>query len=102
MGRCLLCNFDRGVDESGVQRTGSHTQRTCGLRSFPCRHALPAGHPFRKEGACFEMACCHRTKCTKSPVTGHHVSTLVMSPERYQINNKTGNVKRRRTAPPLD
>jgi len=100
-GRCLLCNFDLGVDANGVQRTGSHTQRTCGLKSMPCRHALSVGHPFRKDGAFFEVDCCHHTKCTKCPVVGHHVSTLVLSPDRFQMDNKTGNVTRRRTAPPL-
>ena len=77
-GRCLLCNSDSGVDANGVQRTGSHTQRTCGLKSMPCRHAHPVGHPSRKDGTCFEVDCCHHTKCTKCPVVGHHVSTLVL------------------------
>jgi len=100
-GRCLLCNFDLGVDANKVQRTRSHTQRTCGLNSMPCRHALPVGHPFRKDGDSFDVECRHHTKCTKFPIVGHHVSTLVLSSDRCQMDNKTGNATRQRTAPPL-
>jgi len=52
-GKCLLCGFDLGPDDNGNKRTGSHSQRTCVLRSWPCINALPADHPFHKEGRCF-------------------------------------------------
>jgi len=45
-GRCLLCNFDLGVDANGVQRTGSHTQRTCGLKSIPLSSRTSSRAPF--------------------------------------------------------
>ena len=101
IGKCLLCGFELGDDGSGLPRTGSHTQRTCGMKSPPCRHKLPAQHPFAKEGACFALACCCTAKCSKCNRVGHRVDTMVMSPDRFQMDPKTGNVTRRRLAPPL-
>ena len=85
----------------GCSARGHTRSARAASNPFPCRPALPVGLPFRRDGTCFEVDCCHHTKCTECPVVGHHVSTLVLSPDRFQINNKTGNVTRRRTAPPL-
>jgi len=35
MGKCLLCGFELDDDGSGLPRTGSHTQRTCRMKSPP-------------------------------------------------------------------
>jgi len=101
MGQCLLCGFELGDDGSGLPRTGSHTKRTCGMKSPPCRHKLTAEHPFAKEGACFALACCCMAKCSKCNRVGHRVDTMVLSPDRIQMDPKSSNVKRRRLEPPL-
>jgi len=66
------------------------------MKSPPCRHKLPAPHPFAKEGACFALACCCTAKCSKCNRVGHRVDTMVMSPDQFQMDPKTGNVTRRR------
>jgi len=101
-GKCLLCGFDLGSDDSGNKRTGSHSQRACAPKSFPCLHHLPSTHPFHKAGPCYlKNGSCLET-CSKCRRPGHRVGTLVLSPERYAKDNKTGNITRRRGAPPLN
>jgi len=88
-GRCLICNFDLIVDANGVQRTRSHTQRMCGVKSMTGRHEFSVGNRFRNDGAFFEEDCCHHTKGFKCPVVGHHVSTLLLSPDSFQMDTKS-------------
>ena len=100
-GKCLLCGFDFGRDDNGHKRTGSHSQRTCALKSFSCLHHLPPTHPFHKAGTCYLKDCSCLETCSKCRRPGHRVGTLVLSSERYTKDNKTGNITRRRGAPPL-
>jgi len=96
--KCLLCGFDLGPDDIGNKRTGSHSQRICVFRSWPCLHSLPAYHPYHKEGRCFTADCAHLEKnCPKCGKDGHRVNTLRLDPSRFKIDNK-GNVPRRRGA----
>jgi len=100
-GKCLLCGFDLGPDDNGNKRTGSHSQRTCVFRSWPCLHSLAADHPYHKEGRCFTADCAHLEKnCPKCSKDGHRVNTLRLDPSRFNIDNK-GNITRRRGAPAL-
>jgi len=100
-GKCLLCGFNLGPDDSGNKRTGSHSQRTCIFRSWPCLHALLADHLFHKEGRCFTADCAHLEKnCPRCNKDGHRVNTLRLDPSRFSIDTK-GNITRRRGAPAL-
>jgi len=100
-GKYLLCGFDLGPDENGNTRTGSHSQRTCVFRSWPCLHALPADHPFHKEGTCFTADCAHLEKnCLKCNKDGFRVNTLRLDPSRFNTEDH-GKITRRRGAPAL-
>jgi len=100
-GKCLLCGFDLGRDDEGNKRTGSHSQRTCALKSYPCLHRLPPTHPFHKAGTCYLKDCACLEKCSKCRAVGHRVGTMVLSPQRFVMDGRTGNITRRRGAPPL-
>jgi len=100
-GKCLLCGFDHGSDDKGNKRTGSHSQRTCVFRSWPCLHSLPADHPYHKEGRCLTADCTHLEKnCPKCSKDGHRMNTLRLDLSRFNLDNK-GNITRRRGAPAL-
>jgi len=62
--KCLLCGFDLGPDVEGNKRTGSHSQRTCALKSYPCLHRLPPTHPFHKADTCYFKDCACLEKCS--------------------------------------
>ena len=100
-GKCLLCGFDLGANAEGNKRTGSHSQRTCALKSYPCLHGLPPTHPFHKADTCYLKDCACLEKCSKCRVVGHRVGTMVLSPGRFVMDGRTGNITRRRGAPPL-
>jgi len=100
-GKCLLGGFDLGPDDEGNKWTGSHSQRTCALKSHPCLHRLPPTHPFHKSGTCYSKDCACLDKCSKCRGEGHRVGTMALSPERCVMDGRTGNITRWRGAPPL-
>jgi len=100
-GKCLLCEFDLEPDVEGNKRTGSHSRLTCALKSYPCLHRLPRTHPFHKSDTCYSKDCACLEKCSKCRGEGHHVGTMALSPERFVMDRRTGNITRRRGAPPL-
>jgi len=100
-GKCLLCGFDLGPDDEGNKRTGSHSQRMCALKSYPCLHRLLPTHSFHTTGTCYSKDCACLEKCSKCRGEGHRVGTMALSPERFVMDGRTGNIMRRRGAPPL-
>jgi len=99
-GTCLLCGFDLGANAEGNKRTGSDSQRTCALKAYPCLHGLPPTHPFHEADTCYLKDWSCLEKCSTCRVVGHRVGTMVLSSGRFVMDGRTGNIPRRRGAPP--
>ena len=85
--KCFLC--------AAVMPDG-HTQRTCKLHKYCCRHSLPEGHPLRPSRAdfsCTDLSCAHRKTCSTCKQSGHQHDTLALHPGRNQVT-KVGNILR--------
>ena len=100
-GICTPYGFDLGPDDGGNKRTGLHSKRTCALRSYPFLHRLPPTPPFHKKDTCYLKYCPCLERCFECRVVGHRVGTMVLSPERFIMNGRTGTITRRREDPPL-